>query len=325
VVSYLAQIATAEPNRIVDAIARTPLSKIVIFAVICTAIRLVLYPYLKSMPLHRRSGLYAVARFCNEGLDALVYAAIFVFLLIRPFMLQMFQIPSESMIDTLQINDFIVANKAIYRYTDPKVGDIIVFRPPLGAVDDKSMLDKHGNVNQDFIKRCVGVPGDVVEVQNGGLYRNGSKIVEPYLKDNPFDGAFKLVHYQGDYQKFKGRYIPVVTNEDAFTLDCDINHGPSIHPGREFAIGVDHIETFEGTKQAAIYVDRAQLTTEEVHLQDELRESKPAAIPKGFYLMMGDNRNGSYDGRFWGLIPKSAIVGRAEYIVFPMRRMRKLR
>jgi signal peptidase I len=81
----------------------------------------------------------------------------------------------------------------------------------------------------------------------------------------------------------------------------------------------------EGTIRKPLYVRPEEITAEESKVQDELRNAKPAAIPKGFYLMMGDNRDGSYDGRFWGLIPKSAIVGRAEYIVFPFRRMKKLR
>ena len=180
-------LATTEPaqaNRLIDTIARTPLSRIIILVVVLTAIRLILAPYLKSIPVHRRSGLYGAFRILNESLDAIVYAGVFVFLIIRPFGIQMFQIPTGSMLDTLQINDFIVANKAIYRYSDPKVGDIVVFRPPAGAIQDPSYIDPDGQVNQDYIKRCVGVPGDLVEIKDHKLWRNGKAIDEPFLRSD---------------------------------------------------------------------------------------------------------------------------------------------
>lgn len=82
--------------------------------VACTVIRVALAPYLAKVPRHLRSGAYSAARFSNEFLDAVIYAGVFVFLVIRPFCVQAFRIPSESMVDTLLINDFIVANKAIY-------------------------------------------------------------------------------------------------------------------------------------------------------------------------------------------------------------------
>ena len=49
-------------------------------------------------------------------------------------------------------------------------------------------------------------------------------------------------------------------------------------------------------------------------------KQKPQPIPAGFYLMMGDNRNGSLDGRAWGLVPRDSIIGRSEVIWFPMGR-----
>jgi len=167
--------------------------------VVLTVIRLLIAPYLTSTPNHKRGGLYAACRILNESLDAIVYAGVFVFLIIRPFGIQMFQIPTGSMLETLQINDFIVANKAVYRYSDPKVGDIVVFRPPNGAIQDTSYIDPDGQVNQDYIKRCVGVPGDLVEVKDGKLWRNGKAIEEPYLSDaaKPIDNYYKLVHYTG--------------------------------------------------------------------------------------------------------------------------------
>ncbi|MEQ1822972.1 MAG: signal peptidase I [Fimbriimonadaceae bacterium] len=182
----------------IDALARTPLSQIVVLVTICTVLRISLAPYLaKIPPKHKVGGAYRAARFFNELFDAIIYAGIFVFLLIRPFALQAFRIPSGSMLETLQINDFIVANKFIYRISDPKVNDIVVFRPPVRACEP-NQIDSDGQVKADFIKRCVGVPGNIIEIRGGKLYRDGKLQDEPWVRaDSPSD--FKLVKYKGDY------------------------------------------------------------------------------------------------------------------------------
>ncbi len=80
---------------------------------------------------------------------------------------------------TLYVNDYIVANKSVYRYSDPTFGDIVVFRPPPEAADPEQ-LDEQGNVKVDFIKRCVGVPGDLIEIREGQMFRNGQPVEEWY-------------------------------------------------------------------------------------------------------------------------------------------------
>ncbi len=57
----------------------------------------------------------------------------------------------------------------------------MVFRPPVAAVlKDRSQQDPDGEVNVDFIKRCIGIPGDIIEVKDDVLYRNGKAVEEPY-------------------------------------------------------------------------------------------------------------------------------------------------
>lgn len=294
--------AQAEPSGgmadTIDRLARTPISQIVIFALVATVIRVALHLYTKGVPAHMRFGLYKGARFVNEALDAVVYALIFVFLVIRPFGVQAFRIPSGSMLETLQINDFIVANKAIYRYSDPKAGDIVVFKPPMRALRDP-------HVEQDFIKRCVGVPGDVVEVRDDVLYRNGKAVKEPYVAFLEEVGAtgyrvlrpderqlrqridYKLVNYQGEYWPL------------SITGDF-VNAGIGVQLPDEFRV-------------------------DDPQMMRTLSELPPAPIPKGYYLMMGDNRYGSFDGRFWGLVPREDIIGRSEVIWLPLNRWGRTR
>ncbi|MGI9047816.1 MAG: signal peptidase I, partial [Rubrobacteraceae bacterium] len=68
--------------------------------------------------------------------------------------------------------DRVLANKFIYRFTDPKRGDIVVF---------KSVT----NPNLDLIKRVVGLPGDTIQVKNDVLFVNGKRQKESYISKDP--------------------------------------------------------------------------------------------------------------------------------------------
>lgn len=117
----------------------------------------------------------------REYLEAIAVAVLLA-LVIRTFAFQAFRIPSGSMEDTLLVGDYLFVSKFLYgaevpftggarlpAIRQPKHGDIIVFRYP----EDPS---------EDFIKRCVGVPGDVIEVRDKILYVNGEAQDEPYVK-----------------------------------------------------------------------------------------------------------------------------------------------
>jgi signal peptidase I len=289
----------AEPSQAVqmmDRVARAPLSTIVIFAAVCTAVRLALWPVMKSTPPHQRTGLFKTARFVNEMADALVYAAVVVFMLVRPFGIQTFFIPSGSMIDTLLVNDMIVANKWVYRTSEPKAGDIVVFRPPQYALNP-------GQSDTDFIKRLIGVPGDVIEWRDKTLYRNGAKVDEPYVDYT--DGPSGNVLPAADW--------PSVPQAD-FKLVKDGDRLIPLHYVGEFA---NQPGTIFGTVEPF-----AAKNDEEARRWVAL-PAEP--IPAGHYLFMGDNRNGSSDGRFWGLIKREAIIGRSEAVWFPFNRMGRTR
>jgi signal peptidase I len=114
----------------------------------------------------------------------ILVAFVLVFGFVRPFVLEAFRIPSESMVPTLEVGDRVLANKFIYRFTEPERGQIVVFES-VGEGDD-----------QKLIKRVVGVAGDEVEVRNGTLLVNGEAREEPYLNrgipDDSFFGPTRL-------------------------------------------------------------------------------------------------------------------------------------
>lgn len=104
----------------------------------------------------------------GEILESFVVAVVVVFLVVRPFIAQAFYIPSRSMTPTLAVSDRIIVNKFSYRFREPARHEIVVFRAPKEASRGLEDGDE-----KDFIKRVIGVPGDVVEVHGGITYVNG--------------------------------------------------------------------------------------------------------------------------------------------------------
>ena len=312
--SFLLQIQAGSSRDLVDKLARTPLSQIVIAVTVITVIRLAVF--LVANPLRRKPSVIirSLTQLLNEVCDAFAFAAVLVFMLIRPFGLQAFLIPTGSMWPEVKVNDYVLANKMIYRFTDPKVNDVVVFHPPKDAAISPDDLDLTGDMKFDFVKRCIGVPGDLVEIKNGVLYRNGKRVEENYIAasvcvDDPnhcteyrqlsgneqkqiMPASFKLVNWHS-------QVIPLnYTNLDA-------NAPIPMIGGLGFTEGPYHVAPrFQIAKRAD---------------QQRAMNLPAVRVPEGFYLMMGDNRNNSYDGRAWGLVPRASIVGRAELIWWPLR------
>jgi signal peptidase I len=129
----------------------------------------------------------------------LIAVALFLALTVRAFVIEAFRIPSESMEDTLLVGDFLFANKFIYgakipftnlrlpAIREPRAGDIIVFQYP----EDPSKA---------FIKRCVAVEGQTVEVRGRQLYVDGERVEEDYAKytrADPHENAGPFVVPEG--------------------------------------------------------------------------------------------------------------------------------
>lgn len=317
--SLLAQAQAGGGTReLVDSLARTPLSKVVIFVTVLTVIRVFVHPLLMKTAVHKRSVGYAFGKFVNEMLDAFIYAGVFVFMLIRPFGVQAFLIPSGSMWPTLYVNDFIVANKAIYRYSDPKVNDVVVFRPPVTARLSADQVDADGEMKVDFIKRCVGTPGDLVEMKKGVLYRNGQKVDEPYKALSECTDE----HPEAECQNFR-----VLTPDQQKQLTMSSFKLVNYH-NRIIPLNYTDLDANAPTPRVENFIESQAPyhVAEEFQIADPDEEKKAEAlsaqkVPPGMYLMMGDNRNNSFDGRGWGLVPRDWIIGRSEFVWFPISRM----
>lgn len=148
----------------------------------------------------------------REYAEALIIALVLA-LIIRTFIVQAFKIPSESMLQTLQVGDHLLASKFayglkipftdtyIYEGDNPQRGDVIIFQYP----NDPSV---------DYIKRVVGVPGDVIEVRDKQLYRNGQPVKEAYIRHTDPDGIEPLRDNYAPVTVPAGKYFVMGDNRD---------------------------------------------------------------------------------------------------------------
>ena len=182
---------------------------------------------------------YAKKGVLRENIEAIL-VAIVIALFIRTFVVQAFKIPSGSMKQTLLIGDHILVNKFAYGVKipylhktlipidNPQRGDIVVFRYPVDP-------------SKDFIKRVIGIPGDVVEIRDKKLYINGQRVNHDYGMHTD----------------------PRIFGENARPRD---NFGP-------------------------------------------------VTVPPHSLFVMGDNRDESFDSRFWGFVDYKALLGKA-FIIY---------
>jgi signal peptidase I len=139
----------------------------------------------------------------SAGGSALEFVLIIVVALglalgIQAFLVKPFRIPSGSMEPTLDIGQRVLVSRVNYHVSDPDRGDVVVFKPPAGADDNRNECGVPGfeppargqacpkptkdRSDQNFIKRIVGVPGDRLKVMAGRVYIDGKLQKEPFIQ-----------------------------------------------------------------------------------------------------------------------------------------------
>lgn len=194
-----------------------------------------------------------------QWLKDIVFIVVVV-LLIRTFIVQAYRIPTGSMEDSLLIGDHLFACKFLYgihipstdtrllKFHDPKYKEIVIFRYPYER--------------KDFVKRCIAVEGDVVEIVNKKVYVNNKLLTEPYTKFEDPAVYEKLKIDQSQYQW---------TWEKTGFMNAGGN------------------------------------------VRDNFG---PVKVPKNCIFVMGDNRDASFDSRFWGPLNKKWLLGKSLILYF---------
>ena len=204
------------------------------------------------------------------------FPVILVVFLLRSFLVEPFKIPSGSMMPTLLVGDFILVNKYTYGVRLPVVHKkIIALNNPQRG--DVMVFRYPQDPSLDYIKRVVGLPGDTVEYRNKKLTINGKPV--SYEQDGMYS------------------YVKAGLNFVSTTLY------------KEKLGDKPHLEMVEPEAPSVLM---GQLTAFEHRENCSYDETGFIChVPAGEYFMMGDNRDGSNDSRYWGFVPDENIVGKA--------------
>ena len=228
-----------------------------------------------------------------------------IVLVVRSFLIEPFNIPSSSMVPTLYTGDFIAVNKYAYGIRLPLVntkvldlgapqhGDVVVFRYP-------------ENPKIYYIKRVIGVGGDTVSFNNGQLSVNGKAIMTTPANFTPDPKMTAQLYPPG-----KTETGEVVTAEQAAQLGNQeelsakyVQESPSSNH--------QHLVRYLGDKNWFQYASFLQQASPQ--LMASQGQQWQLTVPKGHYFVMGDNRDRSADGRFWGFVPDENLAGKAVYV-----------
>jgi signal peptidase I len=208
--------------------------------------------------------------------NALVLGAIGVG---KTFVVEPMQIPSSSMRPGLVVGDFILISKFAYGVRVPFLNEqvIPVGKPQRGdVVVFRFPMDPKTN----FIKRVIGLPGDKIEYRNKVLIVNGQRI------DSQPVGEYR-------YADKAGETIQAVRMQEGLEAKryetLNVPGAPTLNP-----LGV------------VDFPDRDACQHDETGFV--------CSVPQGEYLMLGDNRDNSNDGRYWGFVPDRLLAGKAFFI-----------
>lgn len=248
----------------------------------------------------------------REFIDALVYAAVVAFI-IKIFLFEAFRIPTGSMEKTLWVGDFLLVTKFTYGATtprnipftnirlpyvqlpgfkEPERGDIIVFDFP----GERDEVESKEVVN--YIKRCVAISGDSIEIRGKKLYVNGE------LFPNPQYAMFDNMNRPESFNNPRMFPRGAGWNEDWY--------GPIRVPKAGDKVKIDS-SNFDAWKTFVMREGhKISMTSDRrVLVDDKELPGGEYTVKKDYLFMMGDNRNNSLDSRYWGFLPVENVVGKA--------------
>ncbi|MBN1398067.1 MAG: signal peptidase I [Bacteroidetes bacterium] len=239
----------------------------------------------------------------------IIIITVFAALLLKTFVVDAYQIPSASMEQTLQIGDFLLVNKLSYGFHSPgrlsKIagtapsflipffknigrGDVIVFKFP----EDK----KFRSEKTYYIKRCIGLPGDTVEIKAGLVYVNNVFIPFPPNSVRPDDPAKNSIR----------QYNTLFPENSNFSRT---NYGPVIVPKKNEIVNLN-TETLPRLRKIIEQEGHTVRIIDNTTVVDG-KEIHEYCIEKNYYFVLGDNRDNSLDSRYWGFLPEKQIIGEA--------------
>ncbi len=209
-----------------------------------------------------------------------IFPLIAIITFFRSFLYEPFQIPSGSMMPTLLVGDFILVEKYAYDVKDPvwRTTLIETGKPQRG---DVVVFKYPQDPTIDYIKRVIGVPGDRV------IYRNKQLFIQKACDATAGKTCPGLEPLAQEF-KAEGEFFDGVFPQKRLTeTSAEVSHDILITPNDQEPI--QH------------YFSRPGSPVDEF------------VVPEGNYFVMGDNRDNSADGRFFGFVPEQNLVGKAVF------------
>ncbi|MGL6064798.1 MAG: signal peptidase I [Fusobacteriaceae bacterium] len=232
--------------------------------------------------------------------------ALILVLVIQKFYLGNFLVPTGSMIPTIVPKDRLFGNMVIYKFFKPKREDIIVFKEP---IQNKVL----------YTKRLMGLPGEKVEIKNGGLYINDTLIQERGYADL---GEIKGVSWQIPKKGDKVVIVPIEKYDVLFKeKNIDVEKVQEYLLENPGAVGeiLPQIEfQLNGVKTGMLLdlIDKKEVLNKLIS-----GEKVEIILEEDYYMALGDNTEGSYDSRMWGFVAENRLKGKAFVRFWPLNRI----
>ena len=243
-----------------------------------------------------------------------IFITLLAAFILKLFVVEAYRIPSTSMENTLKVGDFLLVNKLAYGIRTPhhlpftaaylpsftipllhsvRRGDVVVFEYP-GSRDE---IKPSESVN--YIKRCIGLPGDTVQIKSGNVFINGFEISFPPFCKQESHQVSNLFHRSSEM-------FP-----EGSTFNDD-NYGPIIVPKRGDTLQIDPASFFKWR----VFIEREGHTVRSV--ADKILVDGAIAstyrVQRDYYFVLGDNRNNSMDSRYWGFVTEDRLIGEALFV-----------